>query len=460
MLPPGPPHRERFWYLARWIRRPTEVLSECRARYGETFTLDLGLANTRLVVTGNPEIIREVFAAGPEDMHAGEANVVLKPFLGEHSLLLLDGKEHLRQRKLLLPPFHGERMQAYGRAMIDATDETIDRWPVGEAFSLSQSMREVTLEIILRTVFGLDSPRTDPLFHELSHTLDAAGSPFLLLPFLQLDLGPLSPWGRYQANARRVDALLHAAIRARRALGTAGRTDVLSLLLDARDEGGQAMTDEELRDQLITLLVAGHETTATALSWSFRYLLEQRDTEARLRDELGDCRDPETLAAMPYLDAVVRESLRVRPVIPMVGRRLLRDYRLGGYALPRGTFVAPSIWLAHRREEVFPEPMRFRPERFLGKKPGANEWFPFGGGIRRCIGMAFALYEMKMSLATILQRTRLSLAADASVEVVRRSITLAPAMGLRVTVRERRPATQVVASRHRPPLSARSHPVV
>jgi cytochrome P450 len=448
MLPPGPPRSQRYWYLARWLRRPIEVLEECREKYGDTFKLDLGLPSANLVVTGDPDMIRDVFAAGPDDMHAGAANIVLKPFLGGHSLLLLDGREHIRQRKLLLPPFHGERMQAYGKAMIDATNDTIDRWPVGAPFTFSQSMREVTLDIILRTVFGLDDPRSDPLFEELTHTLDDSGSPFMLLPWMQVDLGPLTPWGRFQAHARRVDVLLHAAIRARRAGGTRGRTDVLSMLLDARDEAGEAMTDLELRDQLITLLVAGHETTATGLSWAFRYLLEQRDTEARLRDEVANVRDPEAIAALPYLDAVVREALRVRPVIPMVGRRLQKALRVGNWELPRGVFVAPSIWLAHHREQVFASPMKFMPERFLGKKPGAYEWFPFGGGIRRCIGMAFALYEMKMSLATIVQRTSLSLAPSASIDVVRRSITLAPADGLRVVVRERRrPSSSTATTR-------------
>jgi cytochrome P450 len=440
MLPDGPPRRVRFLLLARWLRRPMDLLEECRVRYGDTFRLDLGIPNADLVVTGDPELVRDVFSGAPDEMHAGEANVFLKPFLGEHSLLLLDGKEHLRQRKLLLPPFHGERMAAYGRAMLDATDETIDTFRVGEEFSFAPPMRDITLDIILRTVFGIEDPRRDPLFDELSQTLEGATSPLLLLPWLQLDLGRLSPWGRFQARARRVDELLHAAIRARRASGTAGRSDVLSMLLDARDEAGEAMTDIELRDQLITLLVAGHETTATALSWAFRYILERRDVEAKLRAELdAGPLDPSRIAALPYLDATVREVLRIRPVIPMVGRRLKVARRFGRWDLPRGAFIAPSIWLAHHREEVFPAPTEFRPERFLQRRPSASEWFPFGGGIRRCIGMAFALYEMKMSLAAILARASLSLAPGASIDIVRRSITLAPANGLRVIVTERTP---------------------
>lgn len=438
MFPDGPPRSARYLLLARWLRRPMDLLDECRRRYGDTFRLDLGIPNADLVVTGDPDLVREVFSCGPDELHAGEANVVLKPFLGEHSLLLLDGREHLRQRRLLLPPFHGERMEAYGSAMIEATDATIDRWRVGEEFAIAPSMRDITLEIILRTVFGIDAPRRDPLFTELSHTLEGATSPFLLLPWLQLDLGPLSPWGRFQARARRVDELLHAAIRARRAAGTAGRTDVLSLLLEARDENGEAMTDVELRDQLITLLVAGHETTATALAWAFRYILERRDVLAKLRDEIGGGPlGARRIAALPYLDATVREVLRIRPVIPMVGRRLKVARTFGRWELPRGAFIAPSIWLAHHREEIFPAPTEFRPERFLERKPSASEWFPFGGGIRRCIGMAFALYEMKMSLATVLSRANLSLAPGASVDIVRRSITLSPAGGLRVILTER-----------------------
>ncbi|MGZ3421621.1 MAG: cytochrome P450, partial [Polyangiales bacterium] len=229
---------------------------------------------------------------------------------------------------------------------------------------------------------------------------------------------------------------LHAAIRARRSAPR--RDDVLSLLLDARDEEGRALTDVELRDQLITLLVAGHETTATALAWTFRYVLERRDVESKLREEIGDePLTPQRVAQMPYLDATVREALRIRPVIPMVGRRLMTSLDHRGWHFPKGSFVAPSIWLAHHREEVFENPEHFSPERFLHKKPGANEWFPFGGGIRRCIGMAFALYEMKMSLATILKHTKLALAPDAPIGIVRRSITLTPAGGLQVVLRDR-----------------------
>jgi len=450
MLPPGPtyPSLVTTWH---WLQRPYEFLEECRSRYGDTFSLYFrGLP--QLVMYSRPEDVKEIFADDGELLHAGEFNLSLRAFLGEHSVLMLDGAEHRRHRKLLLPPFHGERMQAYGQTMLDAADASIDRWPVLAPFALHARMQAITLQVILRTVFGVDgAARLERFDRVITELLDIAAWPPLLIPLMQRDLGRWSPWGRYVRKRRESDGMIYSEIRERRAGGSTRRTDVLSMLLDARDEHGQPMSDEELHDELVTLLVAGHETSATALAWTFRWLLEKPEIASRVRAELraAEADGPltaERIAKLDLLDAVAREALRLQPVVPLVGRILKRPARVGGYDLPAGVGVVCSIYLAQRRAEAYPDPNEFDPDRFLGKKLSPNEFFPFGGGLRRCIGMSFALYEMKMVLARVLQRTDLALAARRPVRVVRRSITMTPSEGLRVRLLERRPRARLVAA--------------
>ena len=392
-----------------------------------------------------PEDVKEVFADDGNLLQAGEFNLSLRAFLGEHSVLMLDGGEHMRHRKLLLPPFHGERMHAYGQTMLDIADASIDEWPLHTPFALHGYMQWITLQVILRTVFGVDGAARLARFDRvITEQLDIAAWPPLLIPFMQKDLGRFSPWGRYVRKRRDTDEMIYSEIRERRAAGSQGRTDILSMLLEARDEQGAPMSDVELHDELVTLLVAGHETTATALAWTFRWLLEMPELASRLRTELARAEEAGPLTAdaiskLELIDAVARESLRLQPVIPLVGRVLTRPARVGGYDLPAGIGVVCSIYLAQRRADTYPQPDRFDPTRFLGKKFSPNEFFPFGGGVRRCIGMAFALYEMKMVIARIVSRTTLALAATRPVSVVRRSITMTPSEGLRVRLIERRP---------------------
>ena len=447
MIPPGPttPTLVTTW---QWLNRPYPFMDECSARFGDTFSLYFkGLP--QLVLYSRPEDVKEVFADDGNLFHAGEFNLSLRAFLGEHSVLMLDGKEHMRHRRLLLPPFHGERMQAYGSAMLDAADDSIDAWPVGRPFAFHGHMQAVTLRVILRTVFGVDgAARLDRFDRVVTELLDIAAWPPLLVPAMQKDLGRWSPWGRYVRKRREADDLINAQIRERRAEGSRGRTDILSLLVDARDEAGNPMSDAELHDELVTLLIAGHETTATALAWTFRWLLEMPELAARLRSELAaaEAEGPltaERISKLEYLDAVAREALRLQPVIPLVGRILKRPARVGNYDLPAGVGVVCSIYLAQRRSDVYPNPRAFNPDRFLGKKFSPNEFFPFGGGIRRCIGMAFALYEMKMVIARVMSRATLSLAGTKPIRVVRRSITMTPSEGLSVTLVERRPRLSV-----------------
>jgi cytochrome P450 len=433
--------------MLRWIRQPFPMMDECHARFGDAFTLRLPGLMTEVVVVADPLAVKDVFGMGPDEGHAGKANVLLKPVLGAHSLLLLDGAEHLRQRKMILPAFHGERMSAYGRTMVDMADDSIDRWPVGTPFAVQRSMQSITLEVILRTVFGVaEGPRFAELADVLRRMLDATANPALFILWLQRDLGPLSPWGRYLTYARRATAILRAEIRRGRAEGTAGRTDVLAMMLDARDEQGRPLSEDEVHDELMTLLVAGHETTATALAWTLRWVLPDAPLVARLREEIaGAGGDPARVAKLELLDATVKEGLRLHPVIPNVGRVLQVPMKIGSLDLPRGTIVAPSIYLVHRRPSLYPEPGRFRPERFVGVKPAAWEWLPFGGGLRKCVGAAFAIYEMKMVLATLLPRVEMRLARD-HVRAVRRAVTITPEGGLQVVVTARRSRRNAAAA--------------
>jgi cytochrome P450 len=427
----------------KWLKTPFEFFEECSEKIGDAFSFELpGLPP--IAVFSEPEVVKQVFADSGDDLLAGEFNKSLSAFLGDKSVLMVDKKTHLRKRRLLLPPFHGERMAKYGDVMLDLADEVIDQMPLGEPFALHERLNQIALHVILRNVFGVDpGPREEEIRRSITETLDLITWPPFLMPMMRLDLGPWSPWGKAVRKRAKNDALLLQEIDRRRREGTKGRDDVLSMLVDARDEEGKPMPDEELRDELITLLVAGHETTATATAWAFRWILALPEVEGRLLEELdaAAAKGPltaATIAALPYLDATARETLRLQPVIPIVGRVLDKAMNVGGYDLEKGTAVVCSIYLAHRRPSSYPDPTRFLPDRFLGKKLTPAEFFPFGGGVRRCIGMAFALYEMKMVIAELLLRTRLVLAPSRPIRVERRSITLTPSEGLRVRAIERR----------------------
>lgn len=433
----------RVAQVALWVTRPFAFLDHCARRHGDAFTMQFPGMPPQ-VVFSSPAAIRQVFTGDPEVLHAGEGNAFLQPVLGSHSLLLLDRAAHLRQRRLLLPAFHGERMQSYATVMRDVTDAAVDRWALDRPFALAPELQAITLEVIVRTVFGIEQgPRLADFSRLLATFADSGNSPMLFTPPLQVDLGPRSPWGRVARTIREVDDALRAEVARRRAEGTAGRGDVLSMMLEARDEHGDPMTDAELRDELVTLLMAGHETTATSLGWALAEILAHPEVAARIDAELravvGDGPlEPAQVAQLPYLDATVREVLRLRPILPVVARVLKAPMEIGGYALPAGVMVMPCIYLTHRRPELYPEPEALRPERFLGARVDPYAWLPFGGGTRRCIGMAFALYEMKVVLATILRRARLSLARGYVARVARRGITLAPSKGAPVVMHARR----------------------
>jgi len=422
-LPPGPSAPLAF-QTARWTARPLVTLERCARRYGDAFTLRLaGLGN--VVVLSHPDAVKEVFTGDADVLHAGEANAILEPVVGRHSVLLLDGPRHLRQRKLMLPPFHGARMQRYGEVMREVTDREMERWPLGEPLRLRERTQAITLEIIMRAVFGIeDAGRLEELGGRLARMLDLTtrNFPLLAMPALRAYVGPGSSWRAFQRASEEVDAILYEEIARRRGEPDAGeREDVLSMLLAARDEQGASLSDVELRDELMTMLVAGHETTATALAWAWERLLRRPAVLERLEREVGRGEED------AYLDAVVKETLRLRPVIMLVARRLTRPLTVAGLDLPTGTTVAPCIYLVHRRPEIYPDPAEFRPERFLERPADTYSWIPFGGGIRRCIGAAFAQYEMKVVLRAMVERARLRAPRGGFERPRRRTVTIAPA---------------------------------
>jgi len=395
----------------------------------------------------HPDAVREVFTGDTETLRAGQANAGLGPLLGWNSLLLLDGARHLRERRLMLPPFHGERMQAYGRTMREITDRELEALPVGQATAIHRHFQHITLEVILRTVFGLDDPELlARLRPRLARFLALADSPLAALHmvrFLRIDLGPWSPWGQFVRALRDLDEVLYAEMRRRRAAGTAGRDDIFSMLLEARDEHGAPMSDAELRDEMFTLLMAGHETTATSLAWVVWRVLEHPEVHAQVRGELrrvcghGPV-EPEHIARLEYLDAVIKECARLDPVVWNVGRQLTEPTWIGGHHLPAGAIASPCAYLTHRRADVWPDPERFDPGRFVGLRPNPYAFFPFGGGVRRCIGAAFATYEMKIVLAQVLSRVELGSAPGYRMRPVLRTITIAPSGGMPVVAERRR----------------------
>ncbi len=407
------------WMVRRW------------RRYGDVFSSRFPIFG-RVVYLADPALVKEVFTGDAVTFHAGEANTLaLGDALGEHSLLTLDEERHMSQRKLLLPPFHGESVRRYVEVMAEATEREVASWPVGKEIELRPRMQAITLEVILRAVFGVrDGERMD-LFRERIPPLAETTSVLNWLPFFERDLGGITPAARFRRALAAVDELIYAEIAERRAAADGeSRDDVLSLLLAARHEDGSPMTDSELRDELMTLLTAGHETTATGLAWAFERLLRTPDAMERLTESLDDDE---------YVDAVVKETLRVRPVIVDVARKLTRDTEVAGWRLPAGTLVLPAIAVLHARPDLYESPGEFRPERFLNGGPESYAWIPFGGGVRRCIGASFAQVEMRTVLREVLRRVRLRAKSRRPERGVIRHVTVVPGRGARAVVEERLP---------------------
>jgi cytochrome P450 len=414
----------------RFITQPVGFAEDGRSRFGDTFSVRIFPAGDAVFLS-DPESLKRLFGADKVNTIAPGRNIVLAPLLGHRSVLLLEGREHLQRRKLMLPQFHGERMRAYEGMIEELAEREVASWPIGEEFALHPSMQAITLEVILSAVFGVGEERREELRRGLVEILSATQSTAAVgMAFRGTRWMPR--YRRVRALIAKTDALLAAEIAERRAepeLET--RQDILSMLVAARYDDGEGMDDGEIRDQLMTLLVAGHETTATSLAWALELLFRSPEAMERLHDEVAEGESSE------YLDAVVEESMRLRPVVPFTGRKLLQPAELGGYDLPEGAIVFASIWLAHTREATFPDPYSFRPERFIESPTETYSWIPFGGGTRRCLGASFALFEMKVALKTIIRRAVLRPASGTPEEIVRRNVTLAPKRGTPAVLVER-----------------------
>jgi cytochrome P450 len=419
----------------RWMFRPIAYMQSARRELGETFGVMFIGFQTPMYMLSEPEAIKAIYTNRENGMPPGR-NIVLEPVMGPRSILLLEGAEHMARRKLMLPPFHGERMRAYEDEITAVITDEIDSWALHSEFAIHERMQAVTLEVILKVVFGItDETRLAKLRERLGVVLHQTASPLLQLVGLasRRFFGERGIWARFQATLEQVDGLLYEEIAARRADPKLREgDDILSMLMSATFEDGEPMSDEELRDQLMTLLLAGHETTATALAWTFDLLLRNPAAMDRLRDEI------EAGEGDDYLRAVISEALRLRPVIPIAGRRLVEPLEVDGYHLPAGTDVAPSIYLTHTRPDVYPDPYAFKPERFLDDGPETYSWIPFGGGVRRCLGAAFAEFEMRIVLTEVIGRCRLQSAHPDPQGIARRNITFSPRNGTPVIVTERR----------------------
>ena len=429
-LPPGP--RQPKWIQTLgWWARPISFLEGARARYGRRFTIRL-LGQVPFVMLTDPDEVRELFTAPPDVLHPGEGARILEPVLGRNSVILLDEGDHLEQRKLMLPAFHGERMQRLSELMEEVSRREAESWPQDEPIALHPRLQALTLEVILRAVFGLDpGPRLDALRGRLTKILSLGTKPFSLLP-AQRGLGGRGPWARLMALREEADALIFELIDERRG-EPRDRDDVLAMLLEARHEDGEPMSRQELRDELMTLLVAGHETTASQLAWTFERLVRTPAALERLAEEVREGGEEDA-----YLDATIQESLRRRPVLGNAAPRFVRQpVEVGGWRYPQGVCLVANAYLVHHDPAIYPDPYAFRPDRFLDEPPGTYTWIPFGGGRRRCLGASFAQLEMKIVLRAVLYRHDVAPATVGAEPTRRRSITFSPGGGAVAVLRER-----------------------
>ncbi len=432
-LPPGPREPSVIQTIGWWVR-PISFLERCRARYGKRFTIKL-LGAPRFVMLSDPEEIKQLFTASPEVLHPGEGARILEPVVGGNSVVLLDEGLHMEQRKMMLPAFHGEKMQRLSGLMAEVAERDAASWPSGEPVALHPRLQGLTLEIILRAVFGLDEGRRlDALRERLTAILDTSAQPQSMVPQLQFEIAGRGPWASFVRMRDAADELIFELIEERRA-EEGERDDILSMLLEARHENGSPMSAQELRDELMTLLVAGHETTASELAWAFERLARSPEVRERLIDEIDRGEDD------AYLTATIQETLRRRPVLPNAAPRLVKQpVEIGGWTYPPGVCVVANSYLVHHDPDIYPDPYAFRPERFIDEPPGTYTWIPFGGGRRRCLGASFATLEMKIVLRAVLSRSDVVVAGDGVEVSARRAITLSPARGATAVLRDRVPA--------------------
>lgn len=443
-LPEGPAKKNVFQFLAA-INYPFTIWDHCKQTYGKIFTLKYAGQPDQITIS-DPHYLKQVFSSTADQLNTGEINgTLLQPILGDYSLLTLDGKKHMQHRKLLLPPFHGQRMKEYGESMCKIAHEQITTWKTNTKIKLIDEVRKITYQVILNTVFGMDETNTRyrVLSNALEQLLLVSAKPFavmtLLLPFMRRRLGGLTPYSRLMDLKKKIDDCLFEEIAARKKLDLSERTDILSILLQARDEVGNPMTAQEIRDEMLTLLLAGHETSTTGIAWAFYGILSNAEVSSKLLNELQALATTnnellQNLDKLTYLDAVVKEALRLTPVLPNLVRVTNEDYQLGEYRLPKGTTISPCLYLTHRDPDYWDKPDQFMPERFINTTEKPFTYFPFGHGIRRCIGAAFAQYEMKIIIAQIMLNLDLALADNYKAAFERRGPVFAPSHGLPVLV--------------------------
>ncbi len=444
-LPDGP-NSASWWQLIRWIQDPLGYQKECAQRYGDIFTFKMN-GFPPFVVIGNPVGVQEILSQNPKNFDVGRSNYLVQPLVGDNSLFLYDGERHQRERKLLMPAFHGQSLQFYAQSICDITIQVASQWQENQRIIARKAMQNISLEVILQVVFGIsEGERYQKIKPLLAEMLDVTDSPlrssFLFLKFLQQDWGTWSPWGRMKYRKKQIYELLQEEIDERHSGAAEIGNDVLSLMMAAKDETGKTLTDAELKDELMTLLFAGHETTATMLSWAFYQILRHPSVLQKLREELeqkGENLAPLEIAKLPYLNAVCQEVLRMYPVIPIIFPRITKTaMKIMGHQFEPETWLTPSMYLVHYREDLYPEPEKFKPERFLERQFSGYEYFPFGGGNRRCLGYALAELEMKLVLASIISKYELTLASKKSVKPQRRGLTISPAGGVPLIFQRKR----------------------
>jgi cytochrome P450 family 110 len=421
--------------------KPMDFLDNCAKNYGDLFFTNT-FGDLETLVVSHPQDLQELFNPNNKILDApGAANEIFKPQLGDNSLIVQDGERHQKQRKLMTPPFHGERMFDYGEQICEITQQTIQNLKRDETFIARHLSEDITMQIILKVVFGIDEElKFEKLKNLMTTWQSLTSSPLsasvLIFPSLQKDLGSWSPWGKYLRMRRAIDEQLMSEILSRRQQVRSSRFDVLSLLMEAKYEDGKAMSDDELRDNLLTLLNAGHETTSTAIAWALYWIHQQPEVYEKLLHELQSLStpDPTEIARLPYLTAVCQETLRIYPVVLFTFPRItLRPVNLRGYDVASGIYVMPCIYLTHRREDLYPQPEEFKPERFIDRKYSSNEFLPFGGGSRQCLGQVFALFEMKLILTTILLNCQLKLEEKNPITPARRGFLMGPQGGVKMS---------------------------
>ncbi|MBD2776381.1 cytochrome P450 [Iningainema tapete] len=441
-----------FFQKLQWVTNPVGYMEKAAQQYPDIFTAEIVGFGDTLVVVNNPQALQEILTNDRKKFIAvGEENKILQPLIGDYSVIMLEGESHKRRRQILMPPFHGERMRTYGENICNIAEKVFSQIPPGKPFLARKAMQDISLQVILQVVFGLyEGERYQQIKRLLTSITEIFSSPLnaslLYFPFLQKDLGAWSPWGKFVHLRSSIDELLYAVIAERREHPDPNRVDILSLLMSAKDEQGNSMTDQELRDEMMTMLLAGHDSTASAMAWGLywiHHLPEVREKLLQELDTLGDCPDPTSIVRLPYLTAVCNETLRIYPVAIMTfAREVQEPVELLGHHLEPGTLLAGCIYLLHQREDLYPQPKQFKPERFLERQFSPYEFMPFGAGVRRCIGHALAPFEMKLVLATIVSRYQLALADHRPEKPRRQNVTLAPAGGVKMVITGKRVRSQ------------------